>query len=80
MNNNKSKLYVIGFGIFITIIGVVFAYLFSAFNRTEAKVNGYQLQVEEIKACVNEMKTDIGVIKNDLGWIKSAINKSLNIK
>lgn len=78
MNNNSKKLYVIGFALIIAIIGVVFSYLFSAYNRTEAKVNGYQTQVEEVKASVGDMSTDIGVIKNDLSWIKSALGKIIS--
>ena len=75
--NGKSIRWIIG--TLIVIVGVVFTYLFNAYNRTEASVDGYRIQVDEIKAYVSDLKTDIGSIKTDIGWIKEALKKT-NIK
>lgn len=73
MNDNNGKYYKWAFGIIIVIIGVVFAYLFSAFNRTDAKVAEYQSKIEQYQASMSDLKTDIATIKIDLVWIKTAL-------
>jgi hypothetical protein len=64
----------IAFGLIVTIIGVVFMYLFNAYANTQNEVALYKSQVEEIKGCINDLKTDVGIIKNDLSWIRKALN------
>lgn len=76
-NGNVRKLYIIAFGLIITIIGTVFVYLFNCYNRTEARVETYSNQVEEYQASVSDLKADMGIIKNDLSWIKDALNKKI---
>jgi len=75
MENNGKKYYIIAFGLIITIIGIVFIYLFSAYNRTEAKVSEYQSQVQEVKDSIGDLKTDMAIIKADLVWIKLELSK-----
>ena len=71
--NNGKRIYIIAFSLIVVISGILFGYLFNAYNRTEAKVNDYQAKVEEYQENFSDLRTDIATIKADLVWVKMTL-------